>query len=435
MVKIESGGSGFFRINGVPYQRGNYEIVTDSSLTRLGIRRLGTRGFDMDFIVGMTAADQFTDNNDVSFNSISQLISYLEGFFFRDIAAVNPSSLTTYRAEDYDQLVNDIAQNPSQGETAFIINSQGTKWLPGPLFGTWYDSGLYYYDGSRWMSDKEEIARQLDINVNELDAIESVNANQDSLISVNTSNISQNTSDIADKADSSIQIAGVQSVFGGGDLTQNRTFSLLNDLATPSNAQVYGMDFTGVRGWKNTTALVSNNAGQIKLNWAVANRPSSPNGFTANTVQQIPLNSNYTVSASPTTIYPYLASVGIGGQNVISNATQYLRELLAGQSIVYRVSLGFSGKAQGKNGRIAVTMYNPNPASNFSITKSLSTPDGTTTIEQEFDFIAIADSFSLNSSFGYAFEAETSFSDGNLLVYITSITALYNATDLFNKTN
>lgn len=47
------------------------------------------------------------------------------------------------------------------------------------------------------------------------------------------------------------QIATTHSLTGGGDLTESRTLSLLNDTATPGANKVYGTDGTGARGWKN----------------------------------------------------------------------------------------------------------------------------------------------------------------------------------------
>ena len=70
----------------------------------------------------------------------------------------------------------------------------------------------------------------------------------------------------------------------------------------------------------------------------------------------------------------------------------------------------------------------------FRVPKSLPTPDGTTTYEEEFEFIAIADGLSLDPLYGYTFEAESTFNDGNMIVYISEITAFYQGVELFNKT-
>jgi len=36
-------------------------------------------------------------------------------------------------------------------QTYFVLNSQGTKWLPGSLGGTYYPVGIYYSDGTQWI--------------------------------------------------------------------------------------------------------------------------------------------------------------------------------------------------------------------------------------------------------------------------------------------
>lgn len=236
-----------------------------------------------------------------------------------------------------------------------------------------------------------------------------------------------------DKADKVIQITGQNPISGGGDLSANRTLELVNDEANPANVSVYGTDNVGAKGFNLLTDLISNNSGQIKLNWAIIDEPQTAAGFTAGVPEPLPLNNNYTVSGSPTTTYPFLANQAIGGQNVIDPTTLFLRELKEGQTIIFRVKVGYFNKGGGQNGNFTIRMFNPNPASTFEIIKSVPTPDQTTTYEEEFEFIAIADSLSLDPNFGYAFEAQTTFNDGNLVGFISSITAFYLATDLFNK--
>jgi hypothetical protein len=41
-----------------------------------------------------------------------------------------------------------LALPPVTGEFYWASNSQGTSWLPGSLGGTYYNSGLYYYNGT-----------------------------------------------------------------------------------------------------------------------------------------------------------------------------------------------------------------------------------------------------------------------------------------------
>ncbi len=51
------------------------------------------------------------------------------------------------------------------------------------------------------------------------------------------------------KAATSTTVSGTQSITGGGDLSANRTVSLVGDAATPGNDKYYGTDGTGSRGY------------------------------------------------------------------------------------------------------------------------------------------------------------------------------------------
>ena len=55
-----------------------------------------------------------------------------------------------------------LADGNAVGELAYVKNSQGTKWLPGTLGGTYYPAGFYLWDGADWVSDRNAIAEALD---------------------------------------------------------------------------------------------------------------------------------------------------------------------------------------------------------------------------------------------------------------------------------
>ncbi len=54
------------------------------------------------------------------------------------------------------------------GEIAYVNQSEGTPWLPGTLGGTYYPAGWYLWDGSVWVSDRNSIVDQLQLNVDGL---------------------------------------------------------------------------------------------------------------------------------------------------------------------------------------------------------------------------------------------------------------------------
>lgn len=373
--------------------------------------------------------DQWIDPSGNPYTSLEDLITDLNTFFF-DIVVSNFYPEVNTFADLPDPVAN-------VGKTYHVINSTGSWFLLNRR-----QSGLYRSDGAQWVLRNDISSLLVDNEFNIRDDADNTKGIRFVLDNLTTGLVraiefqdkDYVVADDAVKADKVISITGQNSISGGGDLSANRILQLLNDLANVPGANVYAADVSGVRGWQQIPNLISNNAGQIKLNWTAANRPESPSGFSGGTPQDIDLNQNYTVSASPTTTYPYLANSLIGGQNVIDPATNYLRELLAGQSITFRVKCGYLNKGAGQNGNIIIRMLNPNPASTLVISKSIPTPDGTNAYEQEFEFIAIADPLSLDPLYGYRFEAETTFGDGNLIVYISEITAFYNSVENFNKT-
>lgn len=60
---------------------------------------------------------------------------------------------------------------------------------------------------------------------------------------------------ITDGVVSTRQVTGTTSLAGGGDLTADRTITLLNDAAAPGNNFFYGTSAAGVKGWRDLSAL------------------------------------------------------------------------------------------------------------------------------------------------------------------------------------
>lgn len=55
----------------------------------------------------------------------------------------------------------------------------------------------------------------------------------------------------------------INSLTGGGDLSADRTLSLVNDSASPGNNKVYGTDSSGVKGWKADPTGGGNSIGEL----------------------------------------------------------------------------------------------------------------------------------------------------------------------------
>ena len=58
------------------------------------------------------------------------------------------------------------------GDLAYVEESEGTQWLPGSGGGTYYPAGLYLYNGTNWVSDRNAIALQFNLDDSRLDDLE-----------------------------------------------------------------------------------------------------------------------------------------------------------------------------------------------------------------------------------------------------------------------
>ncbi|MEO6727743.1 MAG: hypothetical protein ABIM96_02340, partial [Candidatus Saccharimonas sp.] len=68
------------------------------------------------------------------------------------------------------------------------------------------------------------------------------------------STVTNLVTDLAGKASTATTVTGITSLTGGGDLSANRTLSLVNDSATPGNTKYYGTDGTGTKGYYTVPA-------------------------------------------------------------------------------------------------------------------------------------------------------------------------------------
>lgn len=69
--------------------------------------------------------------------------------------------------------LNSVAPQPiAAGTIAYTFNSEGTAWLPGTIGGSYYPKGIYVSDGTNWVSDRNAIAQQLQINIDDIDQLQ-----------------------------------------------------------------------------------------------------------------------------------------------------------------------------------------------------------------------------------------------------------------------
>lgn len=68
------------------------------------------------------------------------------------------------KATNYSSLTN----GRYVGDIAYTNQSEGTQWLPNSYGGTYYPSGWYLWDGSIWVSDRNDLVNQLQLNIDGL---------------------------------------------------------------------------------------------------------------------------------------------------------------------------------------------------------------------------------------------------------------------------
>jgi hypothetical protein len=91
----------------------------------------------------------------------------------------------TFYALDYNDLQTKTGM--VSGDIAYVQDSQGTQWLPGTSGGTYYAKGLYLYNGTTWVSDRNAIALELHLDDARLDALEAGKANLTPRVETDTS--------------------------------------------------------------------------------------------------------------------------------------------------------------------------------------------------------------------------------------------------------
>lgn len=127
MVKIQSNTDRSFLMNGVPYQKGAYEISPLSNETQIKIVRVGS-----DTVVQEAPLTEWVDGADAPFASFAAFVSYTEPFFFRSVSGGggSPSPLTT-KGDLYTFTTADARLGVGTNGSVLIADSTqstGLKW-------------------------------------------------------------------------------------------------------------------------------------------------------------------------------------------------------------------------------------------------------------------------------------------------------------------
>jgi len=67
-----------------------------------------------------------------------------------------------FTADNYTDLQSITGM--TDGDLAYVVNAEGTQWLPGTMGGTYYPNGIYVYATGTWTSDRNAISYQLSID-------------------------------------------------------------------------------------------------------------------------------------------------------------------------------------------------------------------------------------------------------------------------------
>ena len=93
------------------------------------------------------------------------LFTELVNFFFFKLGSGGANHFGTFI--NYTDLVTQYP-TASVGDLANVLNSQGFPFLPGPILGTFYSKGGYIWNGTNWSSNVDEIAAQIEQNINDI---------------------------------------------------------------------------------------------------------------------------------------------------------------------------------------------------------------------------------------------------------------------------
>ncbi len=103
MVKIEANTDRSFLINGIPYQKGQYEISPLSDETQIKIVRVGS-----DTVLTKAALVDWVDAGDLPFADFAAFVLYTEPFFFRSVAGGGGSGVSSVTGDGVGGTATDV---------------------------------------------------------------------------------------------------------------------------------------------------------------------------------------------------------------------------------------------------------------------------------------------------------------------------------------
>ena len=158
-IKLEQGSTPTksFKLNGLDYQQGAYEIIyrDQGSLNpQVGLRNVTTN----EILQNPSPFTEWVNGADTPYGSFAVLVADITAKVFKSGGGNGGGVTVGQTVANYSSLVDGTAD----GELAYVQTSEGTAWLPGTLGGTYYPAGIYLWAGGEWTSDRNAIVNQLE---------------------------------------------------------------------------------------------------------------------------------------------------------------------------------------------------------------------------------------------------------------------------------
>ena len=162
MITIKTGISNpttTFNLNGLDYKKGEWTVFYEPVENSEGITyHIGIRSqYDPNWTLQRPRPfGDWVDGSAIPYSSLNALITVLSDLLGFSTAS-GGSGAITQAVTSFSALLD----GSQEGEIAYTYNSEGTSWLPSTLGGTYYPQGLYVWNGTDWVSDRNAVANKL----------------------------------------------------------------------------------------------------------------------------------------------------------------------------------------------------------------------------------------------------------------------------------
>ena len=138
------------------------------------IRNLKKLNCDVDKLYSLISSN--SNNSITSINSIDVDNNGKLILTFTDNTGINTVEsdslqkfIIKYNVLNYTELLTKL---PNTYDYAYVRQEQGNQWLPGSLGGNYYSSGLYMWDGIKWIKDDISLINEINNIINTLNTWE-----------------------------------------------------------------------------------------------------------------------------------------------------------------------------------------------------------------------------------------------------------------------